>query len=115
MLLEWSLAEVKSLFDDPPRSAYDGICDEIEINLTGQSLKLFRFLKKRRGLAEFNTLRERDSFWRKNPPEDGAIETALKRMRTDLNELNAPFDLHVFQSETLDKLTRLEFLGGTTK
>ena len=86
--------------NDPP--------DHIEECLEHQPLKLYRFLRQRTQWTTFDTLLEQPGIWRetRNPDHDPkpAVVRALKRLRTCLNECDAPLHLDIRTTEQRTKL-----------
>ncbi len=68
----------------------DHIHDPIEDALTGQALKLYRFLKGRSHFTSFDTLREKVGCWQKDDVSDDTIKRALERLSVKLSHIDAP-------------------------
>lgn len=65
--------------------------DPTEDALSGQALKLYRFLRDRPHSASYKTLGEQTDFWQHENPSDKTIHRALRRLQGALNALrNAP-------------------------
>jgi hypothetical protein len=67
--------------------------DALEESLSGQRLKLLRFLRGRKHWTGFETLASEDGIWEKTEPSDSTIAKAIKRLNISL--LDSTYNIEV--------------------
>lgn len=98
LAMQASISTKKSEDDDP-----------IEDVLSGQPLKLYRFLKSRRHWTSYDSLMAESEFWQKPDPLDATINKALRRLQKELNSIEmSRIILEIHDKERRTKLTSLD-------
>jgi len=85
---------------------FEDECDKIEQHLEGQPLSIFQFLRCGEQWTGYDTVRAMNELWRKPDPSDDTIHRALRRLRDELNEIEANIILTIHHKERRAKLEK---------